>query len=148
MTSSCWSSVLAILGGRAPDDEQRLGEESKASALHQRLLDGWAAAAAEKEEAKKLAAEVKKLTAEVEALERAVAEAGAAREAAEVKRREAEARAEAAEEQLRAAAERHEAQVEELRRALDAQEDRDARIGELEEKIRELNNASSKWRFF
>ena len=68
--------------------------------------------------------------------------------AAEAKRREAEARAEAAEAELRAAAERHEAQVEELRRALDAQEDRDARIQELEERIQELNNAHSRWRFF
>ncbi|CAN6353366.1 unnamed protein product [Urochloa humidicola] len=143
--SSCWSSVLAVIGGRAagaqPEDDLTGNEESKSAMLHRRLLDGWAAAAEEKEE-------VRKLTAEVRALERAVAEAAGAREAAEAKRQEAEARAEAAEAELRTAAERHEAQVEELRRALDAQDDRDARIQELEERIRELNNAHSKWRFF
>ena len=145
--ASCWSSVLAVLGVHAhaasaddPAADAEKGEGSKAAALHRRLLDYWAAAAAEKE--------VRNLTAEVRALERALAEAGAAREAAEAERREAEARADAAEAELRAAAERHEAQVEELRRALDAQEDRDARIRELEDRIKELNNTSSKWRFF
>ena len=146
--ASCWSSVLAVLGVHAhaasaddPAADAEKGEGSKAAALHRRLLDDWAAKAAEKEE-------VKNLTAEVRALERALAEAGAAREAAEAERREAEARADAAEAELRAAAERHEAQVEELRRALDAQEDRDARIRELEDRIKELNNTTSKWRFF
>ncbi|PUZ63526.1 LOW QUALITY PROTEIN: hypothetical protein GQ55_3G074500 [Panicum hallii var. hallii] len=142
----CWSSVLAVLGvhAHAEDDpaadvEKR--EESKAAALLRGLLDDWAAAAAEKKE-------VRNLTAEVRALELALAEASGAREAAEAKRREAEARADAAEDELRAAAERHEAQVEELRRALDALEDRDARIRELEDRIKELNNTHSKWRFF
>jgi len=148
--ASCWSSVLAVLGAHAhapatsaddPSADAEKGEKSKAAALHRRLLDDWAAKAAEKEE-------VKNLTAEVRALESALAEASGAREAAEAKRREAEARADAAEAELRAAAERHEAQVEELRRALDAQEDRDARIRELEDRIKELNNTTSKWRFF
>ncbi|PAN16698.1 hypothetical protein PAHAL_3G078200 [Panicum hallii] len=142
----CWSSVLAVLGvhAHAEDDpaaDVEKGEESKAAALLRRLLDDWAAAAAEKKE-------VRNLTAEVRALELALAEASGAREAAEAKRREAEARADAAEDELRAAAERHEAQVEELRRALDALEDRDARIRELEDRIKELNNTHSKWRFF
>jgi len=117
------------------------GGEKTSAMLHRRLLAGWAAAASEKEEAKNL-------TAEVRALERALAAASTSREAAEAKRRDAEARAEAAEAELRAATARQDAQVDELRRALDAQEDRDARIRELEDRIRDLNNATSKWRLF
>ncbi|RLN00954.1 hypothetical protein C2845_PM06G10220 [Panicum miliaceum] len=85
----CWSSVLAVLGvhAHAEDDpaaDVEKGEESKAAALHRRLLDDWAAAAAEKKEVRNLTAE----------------------------------------------------------------EDRDARIRELEDRIKELNNTHSMWRFF
>ncbi|RLN29928.1 hypothetical protein C2845_PM05G09250 [Panicum miliaceum] len=93
--ASCWSSVLAVLGVHAQAADVEKGEESKAAALHRRLLDDWAAATAEEEEVRNLTAE-----------------------------------------------------VEELRRALDAQEERDARIRELEDRIKELNNTHSKWRFF
>ncbi|KAL6865240.1 hypothetical protein ACP4OV_016391 [Aristida adscensionis] len=133
--SSCLSSVLAVLGGHndAGDDD--------ATSLHRRLLAGWAAARSEKEEARSLAEEVR-------GLERELAAAGAALEQAGARRREAEARAGAAEEGRRAAAEAHDAEAERLRRAVDAQEEKEAIIAELEARIQARNNAISRWRIF
>ncbi|KAJ1262153.1 hypothetical protein BS78_09G085700 [Paspalum vaginatum] len=137
----CWSSVLAVIGGRGADDPGKETEGTTVPALHRRLLEGKTATASEKQE-------IKKLTAQVRTLQDALVEMNSAREAVEAKRREADARAEELEAERRTNMQRHEAQVEELRLALDAQENMDARIRELEERIRDHNNATSKWRFF
>ncbi|KAG8067506.1 hypothetical protein GUJ93_ZPchr0005g15060 [Zizania palustris] len=69
MSSSCWSSVLAIFGVGAAADDSPAGEAAaEAAPLRRRLLAGETAAASDREVEGHLAEEVR-------ALERAVAAA-------------------------------------------------------------------------
>jgi chromosome segregation ATPase len=120
--ASCWSSVMSVLGGGPGDTE----EETQ---LRGSLLGDKAAAASE-------AKAVEKLEAEVKALVRALAAAERDREAAEARRREAETLAGKAVADLRAAEEDHQGRVDDLLRMADESKVKDARIRELEEKIK------------
>ncbi|KAI4999809.1 hypothetical protein ZWY2020_004398 [Hordeum vulgare] len=118
--SSCWSSVLAVVGGAVSDEEAQ---------MRARLLAVTEATATE-------AGAVENLEEDVKALERALAAAEADREAAEARRREAEERTGKAVAELRAAEEEHEGRVEELLLTAKQSDDTDVRIRHLEVQIK------------
>ncbi|KQK09245.1 hypothetical protein BRADI_2g46890v3 [Brachypodium distachyon] len=133
---SCWSSVLAVLGGgRAATT----GEEDAEPTLRRRLLAEKAAAVSEAEA-------LENLEEEVRALERALAAADIERDAAEARKREAEARADAAEAELLPVEEERQGRVEVLLQMLEESKAAEARIGELEEQIKIITSMTgTKW---